>query len=89
MQSTSGVDSVDGWGLDLAPKLERGMSTAVKMMGNTNCLMQLQKCRPDLQIDFLLECWGFLTAKQKHSYHCGTHTRLIESVCKRKLFKLP
>ena len=54
VQSTSGVDSVDGCGLDVAPKLGRGMSTAVKMLGNTNCPMQLQKCRPDFQMDFLL-----------------------------------
>ena len=89
VQSTSGVDSVDGCGLDLTPKLERGMSTAVKMMGNTNCLMQLQKCRPDFQMDFLLKCWDFLTAKRKHSYRCGTHTRLIEAFARESFSNSP
>ena len=89
VQSTSGVDSVDGCGLDVAPKLGRGMSTAVKMLGNTNCPMQLQKCRPDFQMDFLLKCWDCLTAKRKHSYRCGTQTRLIEAFARESFSNSP
>ena len=78
VQCTSGVDSVNRCGLDLPPKLERGMSTAVKMMGNTSCLRHLQKYRPDVHFDLLLKCWDFHTA--------GESTRITVGRLERECF---
>ena len=64
VQCTSGVVCVNSCGLDLPPKLERGMRTAVKMMGNTSCLRHLQKYRPGVHFDLPLKCWDFHTAAE-------------------------
>ena len=85
---TSGGDSVGGGGLDLAPKLKRGISNSIKHYNDADCRAALHQHRPDVKdYDLLIKCWQFDYSLTNNGEHLGTHTDMIRSVCEHDNMK--
>ena len=88
MQSTSGVDSVDGCGLDLAPKLEMGDEYSRQDDGKHELSYAAAEVSARLADGFPLKVLGSSYSKTKALVSLSDAHASHRSICKRKLFKL-